>query len=172
MPAARPFRRARLAATISRSAPVFRTELLEPRRFLSAGDLDPTFGGDGTVVTDVVGHADAMAASVSVATPDGKLLVAGQVRHGAGTDFALARYHADGTLDRSFGNGGRVVTDVNQLSFDEVTDADVLGDGMILVAGWAGGSPWQTYGSDFVVARYRVDGSLDTSFGGDGIVIA
>ena len=150
-----------------------RVEPLEPRRLLSAGDLDPTFGGDGKVVTDVVGPVDALAAAVTVALPDGRLVVAGQVRHAGGTNFALARYHADGSLDRTFGTEGRVVTDVPGNAFEWIADADVLPDGKIVVAGTTGPSPYPDIGrfTDFVAARYHPDGTLDEWFGTGGIVV-
>ena len=164
-------RRASFPDTASRRG--FRIERLEDRRLLAAGALDPSFGNGGTVVTDMTGRIEALAAEVSVAAPDGKLLVAGQTRGAGGADFALARYHADGSLDRSFGDNGRVVTDINAGSWDEIADADVLGDGRIVVAGTTGDTPYHGFGDhvDFVVARYRPDGSLDTSFGGDGVVV-
>ena len=149
-------------------------ERLECRRLLAAGALDPTFAGDGTVTTDMTGEVEALSAEVSLATPDGKLLVVGQTRHAGGWDFALARYHADGSLDTSFGAGGRVVTDVQAGFADAIVDADVLPDGRVVVTGTTGRQPWYAFGNgnDFVVARYHADGSLDPTFGGgDGIVI-
>src|SRR5262245_11230873 len=89
-----------------------RLEQLEARCLLSAGDLDATFGTLGKVLTTFSGGF-AEAASVAV-QPDGKLVVAG-VTATFGTsgseDFALVRYNPDGSLDTSFGSGGRVRTD-------------------------------------------------------------
>jgi uncharacterized delta-60 repeat protein len=163
--------RARLTTSASASRFGHRVEPLEPRRLLAAGDLDPTFGQGGTVVTDVIGRAEALAAEVSLATPDGKLLVAGQTRNAGGNDFALARYHPDGSLDRTFGDSGRVVTDINP--FDEIADADVLPDGKIVVVGTTAPSFYHFIGggADFAVARYTADGSLDATFGDGGIVV-
>src|SRR5262245_49687801 len=81
-------------------------ERLEDRRLLSAGALDPTFGSGGKVTTDFGGVLD-QAASV-VIQPDGKVVAAGV---GGFVDFALARYNANGTLDPTFGSGGKVTTD-------------------------------------------------------------
>ena len=150
-----------------------RIESLETRRLLAAGALDPAFGGDGTVVTDMTGPVEALAAEVSLATPDGKLLVAGHTRNAGGWNFALARFHADGSLDTTFGTGGRVVTDVNGGAFDVIADADILPDGKIVVAGTTGPSPWPEFdnGGDFAVARYHADGSPDTTFGNGGVVV-
>ena len=126
-------------------------------RYNPDGSLDTSFGGgDGIVTTDIPGGSD-QGTSVTVQA-DGGILVAGR----SGTDFALVRYNADGSLDTSFGGGdGIVTTDIG--TFDEGTSVVVQADGGILVAG--GGS------YDFALVRYNADGSRDTSFGdGDGIV--
>src|SRR5688572_31371779 len=70
----------------------------------AAGDLDPTFGVGGKVVTSFPGGLDT-ANDVAVQT-DGKIVVGGF----SGSDFALTRYNIDGTLDQTFGTGGRVNT--------------------------------------------------------------
>jgi uncharacterized delta-60 repeat protein len=132
-----------------------------PSAFGAAGALDPTFGGDGRVTTNVGPHYDAAYALAIQA--DGKLVVAGErdSRHGR-PEFALARYRNHGRSDGSFGTGGRVV--VNLPGFYDVPSATAIqSDGKIVVAGTGG------YGS-FAVVRFNIDGSLDASFGGDGIV--
>lgn len=126
----------------------------------AAGDLDPSFGVGGKVVTDFAAGDDA-GSSVAI-QPDGKILVGGKsTALGDKPDFALARYNADGGLDPSFGLNGRVITDF----FD---DADSLG-GIALQPGGkivaAGSAVEPGVGSVFAVARYNPDGSLDPSFG-------
>jgi uncharacterized delta-60 repeat protein len=74
-----------------------------------------------------------------------------------------------GTLDEDFGQGGYVITDVNDN--DSASDAALQPDGKLVVVG-------KTYipvsggisHTEFAVLRYNADGSLDPSFGGDGIV--
>jgi uncharacterized delta-60 repeat protein len=79
-------------------------------RYTLRGRLDPGFGRGGKVLTDFGARSDAGANAVAI-QPDGKVVVAGDVFRG--TEYlALARYNADGTLDRSFGQGGRVLTKV------------------------------------------------------------
>ena len=72
----------------------------------ASGMLDTTFGSGGKVIT-AVGLEDG--ATSMVIQPDGKIIVAG----GSGTienlDFALVRYNTDGSLDNSFGTGGKVL---------------------------------------------------------------
>src|SRR5262249_42936154 len=72
---------------------------------LHPGDLDPTFGVGGKVLTDFGGDETATAVAVQ---PDGKIVVVGYTNY---SDFAVARYNVDGSLDSSFGTGGKVVTD-------------------------------------------------------------
>ena len=87
-------------------------ELLESRTVLSgAGSLDPRFGVGGLVTTSFGGVGRDSAAAV-LAQPDGKIVVVGDsVTAGfSSTEIALARYNRDGSLDTSFGSGGKVLT--------------------------------------------------------------
>ncbi|HJU26492.1 MAG TPA: delta-60 repeat domain-containing protein [Rhodanobacteraceae bacterium] len=132
------------------------------------GNLDPSFGLRGRVVTDFDNSTD-IANAVAV-QPDGKLVVAGTTYTNndfSEEDFALARYNPDGTLDTGFGSNGRVTTDFPGLAA-VVSAVLVQPDGKILVAG--GAFPLFTFLGNFELARYNPDGSLDTSFGSGGIV--
>jgi uncharacterized delta-60 repeat protein len=134
------------------------------------GDLDTTFSGDGKTTTPVgVGGFDEGARDVAL-QPDGKMVVGGQaIGIGTGTDFALARYDADGELDPSFGTRGRVLTDMGSQGRDEEVQAvAVQPDGKIVVAGLTGQLSLPPNATDFAVARYNPNGTLDTSFSGDG----
>src|SRR5215216_6425785 len=76
------------------------------------GDLDPTFGTGGVVMTDFNTSTD-LANAVALQA-DGKLVVVGTTytdNDFSDEDFAIARYNTDGSLDASFGNNGRVTTD-------------------------------------------------------------
>jgi uncharacterized delta-60 repeat protein len=138
------------------------------------GDLDPSFDADGLVLThfgriddDSVGGRNDFARAVAVAS-DGKVVVAGSSQASGGfnfLDFSLARYNANGTPDTRFGTGGRVLTDLPRefdLSFDLASALIVQPDGKPVVAGVSNGR--------FVLARYSPDGSLDASFGSNGLV--
>ena len=132
------------------------------------GELDPTFGTGGVVMTDFNTSTD-LANAVAV-QPDGKLVAAGTTYTGndfSDEDFAIARYNPNGSLDTSFGTNGKVTTDFPGLAA-VISAVVVQPDGKIVVAG--GAYPLFTFAGDFKVARYNPDGSLDTSFGAGGIV--
>src|SRR5256886_4483411 len=132
------------------------------------GDLDPTFGTDGKVLTDF-DHSTDIANAVAVQT-DGKLVVVGTTyinNDFSNEDFAVARYNPDGTLDKTFGVGGKVQTDFPDLAA-VASSVVIQPDGKIVVAG--GAFPLFTFAGDFKVVRYNSNGSLDTSFGDGGIV--
>src|SRR5215472_6510769 len=133
-------------------------------RYNSNGALDASFGTGGRVTTDFASPND-QAESVAV-QPDGKIVVAGAAGRftNRGFDFALARYNSNGTLDTTFGTGGKVTTDFagsNDVP-SEPSAIALQGDGKIVVVGQTG----DVY--DFALARYNSNGTLDTSFGTDG----
>jgi uncharacterized delta-60 repeat protein len=138
-------------------------------RYNPDGSLDGSFGSGGKVTTDF-GLRNDQAAGV-VVQPDGKILVAGASGLNGESGFALARYNADGSLDTSFGSGGKVVSDFGTADggYAEIGYAAALqGDGRIVVAGLQSFSLPTEGGARFALARYNADGSLDTSFGGGG----
>jgi uncharacterized delta-60 repeat protein len=94
---------------------------------------------------------------------DGKIVAAGYSFTGpAGKEvFALTRYNSDGSLDNSFGSGGKVLTNFGSVD-GKATGLVIQPDGKMLVVGITDVSP------DVALARYNSDGSLDTSFGNAG----
>jgi uncharacterized delta-60 repeat protein len=134
-----------------------------PPAAAAPGDLDPSFDGDGRVTTDVTRRGDF---SIGMALQqDGKIITAGIAgNRGSNPKFALVRYNGDGTLDSTFGGDGKVTTDFTPRT-DAANVVTVDPDGKIVaagVAGRAGPNP------RFALARYNSDGTLDTSFSGDG----
>src|SRR4029450_11473167 len=98
---------------------------------------------------------------------EGKIVVAGETtRTGTGTDFALARYNADGSLDPTLGTAGKVYTDVSN-STDQARSMAINGSGQIVVAGSVtiAGIP------RVALAVYTSNGVLDSSFGTNGKVM-
>ena len=148
-------------------------EGLERRLALAAGDLDPTFGGDGIVLSDFPTPVPAGVRAVLV-QPDGKYVAAGgAVPSGFGKgDFALARFHPDGTVDASFGAGGTTFVDFGDVTAQALELALAPG-GKIVVAGSVarGESTSVDYMHDFAVARLHPDGTLDAGFGAGGKVV-
>ncbi len=126
------------------------------------GDLDPTFGNGGKVVTNF--NLPASAASAVAIQGDGKIVAAGfSFDEQANIDFAAARYDTQGNLDPTFNSDGRVTTDFFGF-FDIANAVAIQPDGKIVLAGTA--LLGLVY--DFALVRYNPDGSLDSSFDGDG----
>src|SRR5690349_7242475 len=120
-------------------------------RYTTDGSLDPTFGTGGLVATDFAGGADG--ATAIALQPDGKIVIAGSSWQGASQDFSLVRYESDGSLDASFGSGGKVI--VGGFQGAVFSDVAVQGDGAIVAVGSAishGTAP------NVVVMRFLADG--------------
>jgi uncharacterized delta-60 repeat protein len=141
-------------------------------RYNANGTLDPTFGvggtdGDGIVTT---GFFDFESSARDVILQiDGKIIAVGLTRSSdGGQDFAVARYQPDGSLDTSFGTGGKVTTGFFGRP-DAASAALLQPDGKIVVAGSAQSS-LSSSSNEFALARFNQNGSLDTSFDSDGKV--
>ncbi len=132
-------------------------------RYNPDGSLDTSFNGDGKLTTDF-GSGDDHSLSVSVQA-DGKILAAGYSFNGTNYDFALVRYNADGTLDTSFSADGMLTTAIGATG-DIGYSVTLQADGKILMAGYSVSG----LDKDFALVRYNTDGSLDTSFSGDGML--
>lgn len=133
-------------------------------RYNTNGSLDTTFDGDGIALTPV-GIALDQATSVALQA-DGKIVAAGFTFNVVANDFALVRYNTNGSLDTSFDGDGKVTNDFTLLLDDAANAVAIQSDGKIVAAGVM----LNVTNNDFGLARYNVDGSLDTSFGGDGLV--
>jgi uncharacterized delta-60 repeat protein len=132
-------------------------------RFEPDGAFDSSFGDAGTVVSDLGG--DDYARSVAI-QDDGAVVVAGYSASAAGDALALARYDSSGALDPAFGDAGIVLTDIG--GFEYGAGVRIEDSGRIVV----GGKAWNALtGSDFVLAGYGLDGTLDASFGDGGVAI-
>ena len=138
------------------------------------GTLDATFVGnnesignngnlnDGRFVTKFTIDGESVQSRVNevLLQSDNKIIAIGS----AGNQFALARYNTNGTLDTTFGTGGKVTTSFGR-SEDGAYSGVIDGDGKIVVGGEKG-----ALDRDFALARYNTDGTLDTSFGENGKV--
>src|SRR5436190_907303 len=130
----------------------------------AAGDLDPTFGNGGVVQTDFSGGDD-YGFGVKVQS-DGKTVVVGESGVYPLFHSALTRYNRNGTLDRTFGTGGKVVAALDS-GGDGSTAVTFQTDGKIVTAGSV---IHNNFVLAFVTARFNSDGSLDQTFGSNGSV--
>ena len=148
-------------------------------RYDTDGNLDPSFGTDGKVLTSFGPRATCTSyANAAAIQPDGKVIAAGIAR--CGTEgglldyrYAVARFDLDGSLDPTFGVGGQVRTNFTP-GYDNLADVALTPGGKIVVAGTSAydfiDDPDATE-MGFALARYRSDGTLDPAFGGDGKVV-
>ncbi|MDY6902320.1 MAG: DUF4347 domain-containing protein [Cyanobacteriota bacterium] len=138
-----------------------KNEIVTVKLKVTPGDLDTSFGDGGTVVTKGMNYARSV-----VIQPDDKIIVLG-----GHSEFNLARYNLDGSLDNTFGNAGVIETSISSAS--ETGEGITLQpDGKIVVAGyiWDHDKP-DSEVPDFALARYNSNGSLDTSFGNAGSLV-
>ncbi len=162
-------RRAVSGSPLKRSADVAgswskqRIESLEDRVLLSAGDLDPSFGTNGSVTTSF-GASPGGANHVAI-DPNGRIIVVGATGSAPNRDFAVARYNSDGSLDTTFDVDGRLAIPFG-LSDDSAASVAIDQNGQIVVAGSSSNTGGSNY--DFAVVRLNSDGSLDPTFGTGG----
>jgi uncharacterized delta-60 repeat protein len=131
-------------------------------RYNPDGSLDSGFGSAGKVITDFGGPDFSFAIALQ---PDGKIVVAGS----SFFDFALARYDSGGSLDMSFGSGGKATASIT--GSEQAFAMALQPDGKIVLAGVTSVSPINPDLSDFALARFNSNGSLDTGFGSGGKVV-
>jgi uncharacterized delta-60 repeat protein len=128
-------------------------------RLAADGSFDLGFDGNGKADTDFGGDDSGAAVAIHA---DGHVVVAGTRTSTSGSDFAVGVYREDGSLEATFSGNGKSVAD---FAANEVGKAvAVQNDGKIVVAGQRTGAT----GSDFAVARFLPDGSLDPTLDGDG----
>ena len=127
-------------------------------RYTRNGNLDTSFGSGGTVLTSMssIGEFDERLIALAL-QDDGKIVAAGWVENPLGVqNSALVRYNSDGTLDTTFGSGGKVVTDVaSEPDHDFINQVVIDSSGRIVVAGGC---------RTIFLGRYLPGGTLDPSF--------
>jgi uncharacterized delta-60 repeat protein len=128
-------------------------------RYTAGGALDNTFNGDGVAIAD---FGDFSGAGDVRALEDGKLVAVGETFE-SGTDFALARFKSDGSLDNSFGQGGKVFTTITNED-DSLKRVAIQADGKIVGVGISG----VTGSKKATLARYFGDSFMRSDFDGDG----
>lgn len=134
-------------------------------RLNTDGSLDNTFGTGGIVYTTI---GTTCKISRMLLQPDGKILAGGVTTTGTNSDFALARYNTDGSLDNTFGTGGIVTAGFNTNSQDSLADIVLQSDGKIVGVG-STLLPTGIYGYYQMVMRFNTDGTPDNTFGTGGM---
>jgi len=135
-------------------------------RYLQDGSIDTDFGMEGIVKVDF-GQTSDFCHDMTI-QPDGFILLAGESSKNNLTDFALVRLDTNGSLDMSFGMGGKVITDLGG-SYEYANAIAVQPDGKIIAAGKS--TDGSVTNANFAMIRYEVNGEIDTDFGVNGIAI-
>ncbi len=138
-------------------------------RYNTDGSLDFTFDGDGVAQITPPGFPDVTAPFLGAIAlqPDQKIVATGTCPMDQTIKFCVARYNPDSSLDVTFDGDGIVTTEFKPDGGGFGEGVSIQPDGKIVTAGASfGGGQNET-----VMARYNADGSLDTSFDGDGRVI-
>lgn len=136
-------------------------------RYLANGQPDTTFGNAGIFNIEHPGGELINDISGGGIQPDGKIMIVGSTGQKTTSiydNWLLIRLNPEGTLDESFGNGGKVVISMGTNFSESCNDVIFLPDGKFLGGGYAQKAP----GFHFTVARFNNDGSLDPSFGFNG----
>lgn len=136
-------------------------------RYTLNGTPDTSFGTNGRIIMDTKSTTDII--SSAIIQPDGKIVAVGSTTNTNLGIFAVIRYNPDGTLDTSFGTGGKVTTNVrSQSTYERASAVGIQNDGKIVVIGPSYSS--STGVKAFAAVRYNTDGTLDPTFGTNGKV--
>ncbi len=137
------------------------------------GDLDPTFGTNGTVLAPIADTGGNFFTGGSVLQTDGKIIVAGQIDANGKTNCGAARFNADGSLDTSFATNGRFIFLPFQIGSCRSPAIALQPDGKILLGGntFTPSPDNSSGGDDAILIRLNANGTLDSSFGTNGFLV-
>jgi uncharacterized delta-60 repeat protein len=138
-------------------------------RFNANGKFDQTFGNGGKLRTHFEGgYGTGSRAFAAALQPDGKLVAAGEYHTDNGhARFALARYNPDGSLDQTFGSGGKAIApDTGHPAYAYTIVFEPAGK--IVIGGYQSTSHEN---GDFRLMRFLPNGSVDATFGSGGSVV-
>jgi uncharacterized delta-60 repeat protein len=136
-------------------------------RLNSDGTIDSTFNNLGYVSLSINGSS-LVIKNLSLLS-NGKIIATGYVSNGSNRDFAIVKLNSDGTLDSSFDLDGKAILQLPD-SNDYLFATGLQSDGKIVVAGLRINITDSS--TDYIISRFNSIGSLDTSFGINGIVIS
>jgi uncharacterized delta-60 repeat protein len=137
------------------------------RKFNNDGTIDTAFGQQGAATTHI-GATNNEAKAVAIQT-DGKIIQVGVTRDDiyGFDDCVIVRYNQDGSLDSSFNQTGIIRISLSE-SYDFATSVIIQEDNKILIAGSAQNT---LYNYNLALIRFNIDGTLDSTFGTNGIVL-
>lgn len=139
--------------------------------FSQPGTLDLTFGSGG-IVTTSLGALWLSEIHASAVQTDGKIIVAGSTNDANTSQdkFVVVRYNSNGTLDNTFGTGGKIISEPIQ-AFNNIANSLVIqSDGKIVVGGNATDTNTiAPQAGEMIVVRYLSNGNIDSSFGSNGV---
>ena len=133
--------------------------------YAQSGTFDTSFNGTGMVLgnyTTANNSADAM-----VIQPDGKIVVSGATGVSSSINTGVSRYNTDGTIDTTFGTNGKMNFSSGPGTKSYTYDMALQTDGKIVMAGYR----WNGSAGDFVMARVNTNGTLDNTFGVNGVAV-
>lgn len=147
--------------------PVSQTNEFVMMRLNTDGTPDSTFHNDGIVKTNM--EIGAGVANALLIQPDKKILLVGQVLNDATLrwQIGMARYNEDGSMDNTWDEDGLVFTGMDQADFT-INEVVMDDNKKIVVGGYFGTAPSNNL---FAVVRYHLDGTLDETFGDEGILL-
>ncbi len=151
-------------------SPVGGPQVFTLARYNTDGSPDRTFGttNSGIVTTTTLTGSQIRAALLQ---PDNKIIALGSTVIDGHTNFALVRYNSNGSVDSTFNNGNPVTTDLAPGLDSEINAAVLQSNGAIVAGGYAQINTGGGVDNIFSLARYTTNGSLDTKFGSEGIVM-
>jgi len=140
-------------------------------RFNSDGSLDSSFGAAGSVSETFSRRSFLRKIAVQ---PDGKIVAIGGITlSDRDRDYVVMRFNENGTLDTSFSSDGKITFNIGSAGFNDghARHIALQPDGKIVIGGNAMGVNAQSFLQQTMgVARLNANGTLDTSFSGDGVV--
>ena len=133
--------------------------------YAQSGTFDTSFNGTGMVLGNYTtgnNSADAM-----VIQPDGKIVVSGPTGVSSTVNTGVSRYNTDGTIDTTFGTNGKMSFSSGTGTLSYLYDMALQPDVKVVMAGYR----WNGSAGDFLMARVNTDGTLDNTFGVNGVAV-
>jgi uncharacterized delta-60 repeat protein len=144
-------------------------------RYNADGSIDLSFGNNGGLISDITGYPFDYCQAIKI-LPNNKFITVGSSSNSWGNYFTghICKFNEDGTLDTTFGNNGVVLTQIGvSPGYAQYRNLDLLNSGKIVVCGsseYSGGTGGFG-GTKPILVKYNSDGTLDNTFGTNGIVV-